>query len=57
MDGVILDVTPAATEAAARATEWPIALGAVAPMIAWAIVTLILISLADITLPTKGQRR
>lgn len=57
MDGLILDYVPVATEAATRAAEWPIAPGAVAPMIARAIVALILISLADLTLPTKGPRR
>jgi len=56
MDGLILDYTPA-TDAATRAAEWPIAPSAVAPMIAWAIVALILISLADIVLPTKAPRR
>ena len=57
MDGLILDYAPAATDAATRAAEWPIASGSVAPMIAWAIVALILISLADVTLPTRGPRR
>lgn len=57
MDGLILDYAPAATEAATHAAEWPIAPSAVAPMIAWAIVALILISLADVLLPTKAPRR
>lgn len=57
MDGLILDVTPAATTVATRAAEWPIAPSAVAPMIASAIVALILISLADLTFPTKGPHR
>ena len=57
MDGLILDYTPATAAAATRAAEWPIASGAVVPMIASAIVALILISLADLALPTKGPHR
>ncbi|MBE7202905.1 MAG: hypothetical protein INR70_34620 [Parafilimonas terrae] len=56
MDGPFFDYVPAA-DVVTRTAEWPIASSAVAPMIAWAIVALILISLTVVLLPTKSSRR
>lgn len=57
MDGLILDYVPPASDAVQRAAEWPIPVHMGLPMIAWAVVALILIAGADLILPAKGPRR